>query len=57
MLRKSDRVMTVVMAFEEEVVRILCAYGPQSGRTSAEKERFYDELASEWDKKNVGELQ
>lgn len=55
-LRKSDRVMTVVMAFEEEVVRIICVYGPQSGRTSAEKERFYDELASEWDRKNVGEL-
>ena len=36
--RKSDRVMTVVMAFEEEVVRIICLYGLQSGRASAEKE-------------------
>ena len=27
--RKSDRVMTVVMALEEEVVKIICMYGPQ----------------------------
>ena len=39
--RKSDRVMTVVMALEE-VVRIICVHGPQSGRTGSEKERFYD---------------
>ena len=26
--RKSDRVMTVVMALEEEVVRIICVHGP-----------------------------
>ena len=38
--RKSSRVMTVVMALEEEVVRIICAYGSQSGRTGAEKECF-----------------
>ena len=31
--RKSDIVMTVVMALEEEVVRIIRVYGPQSGRT------------------------
>ena len=30
--RKSNRVMTVVMALEEEVVRIISVYGPQSGR-------------------------
>ena len=50
--RKSDRVMTVVMAFEEEV-RIICVYGPQSGRTSAEKERFYDDLRNEWDLRSM----
>ena len=54
--RKSDRVMTVVMALEEEVVRIICVYGPQSGRTGAEKERFYDDLRREWDLHNMGEL-
>ena len=46
---KSDRVMTVVMALEEEVVKNICVYGPQSSRTGAEKERFYDNLRSEWD--------
>jgi len=43
--RKSDRVM--VMAFGEDMVRVVCAYGPQSGRTIKGKRRFYDELASE----------
>ena len=27
--RRSDRVMTVVMVLEEEVLRIICVYGPQ----------------------------
>ena len=35
--RRIDRVMTVVMAPDEEVARIICVYGPQSGRTGAEK--------------------
>ena len=30
-------------------VRIVCVYVPQSGRTGAEKEHFYDDLRSEWD--------
>ena len=54
--RKSDRVMTVVIAFEKEEVLRICVYGPQSGRTCAEKERFYDDLRSEWDLHSVGEL-
>ena len=54
--RKSDRVMTVVMALEEEVVRIICAYGPQSGRTGAKKKLFFNDLRSEWDLHNTGEL-
>ena len=40
--------MTVVMVLEEEALRIVCVYGPQSGRTAAEKEHFYDDLKSEW---------
>ena len=54
--RKNNRVMTVVMTLEEEVEIIICVYGPQSGRTSAEKEHFYDDLRSEWDLRSVGEL-
>ena len=30
--------------FGEEMVRVICAYGPQSERTMAEKQEFYDEL-------------
>ena len=48
--------MTVVMVLEEEVLRIICVYGLQSGRTAAEKEHFYDDLRSEWDLHSVGEL-
>ena len=53
--RKSDKVMTVMMALKEEVVRIICVYGLQSGRTGAEKERFYDDFRSEWDLHSMGE--
>jgi len=47
--RKSDRVMAVVLIFEEVVVRVICAHGPQSGRSEEEKDVFYDEMVSEWD--------
>ena len=47
--RRSDRIMTLVLAFGEKITRVICAYGPQSGRPAAEKEHFYDELACEWD--------
>ena len=47
--RKSDRVMAIVLTLRREVMRIICAYGPQSGRPDTEKVRFYDEMASEWD--------
>ena len=51
--RNSDTVTTL----EEEVVRIICVYGPQSGRTGAEKEHFHDDdLGNEWDLHSVGEL-
>ena len=54
--RKSDRVMTVVMVLEEEVVRIINVFRLQSVRTCAEKERFYDDLEREWDLHSVGDL-
>ena len=53
---KSDRVMMVVMALEEEVVRITCVYGPQSGRMGTEKEHFYDDFGSDWDLHSKGQL-
>ena len=54
--RKSDRVMTVMMALEEEVVRIICVYDLESGRTGAEKKHFYDDLRSEWDIHSMDKL-
>ena len=54
--RKSDRVMAIVMAFEEEVVRVICGYAPQRGRIDVEKEQFYDDMASEWDLRSKDEL-
>ena len=30
--RKSDRVMTMVLTLGREVISVICAYGPQSGR-------------------------
>ena len=47
--RKSDRVMAIVLTLGREVIRIICAFGPQSERPVTEKVRFYDEMASEWD--------
>ena len=47
--RKSGRAMAVVLTLNREVIRITCAYGPQSGRPDIEKVRFYNEMASEWD--------
>ena len=38
--RRSNRVVTVVVVLEEEVSRIICVYGPRSGREAAEKEHF-----------------
>ena len=41
--------MAFQLALGREVMRIICAYGPQSGRPDTEKVRFYNEVASEWD--------
>ena len=35
--------------FEEDVLRLICGYDPQSGRSLEEKQSFYDELKCEWD--------
>ena len=40
--------MAIVLTLGREVMRIICAYGPRSGRPDAEKVRFYDEMGSEW---------
>ena len=35
--RKSGRVMTIVLTLGREVMQIICAYGPQSGRPDKKK--------------------
>ena len=54
--RRSDRVMAIVLTLGQELVRILCAYAPQSGRPDSEKVCFYDEMASEWDLGSSSEI-
>ena len=46
--RVSDGVMTVVV-FEEDVLRQILVYAPQSGSSFEEKQSFNDELKCEWD--------
>ena len=41
--------MEVVLTLGREVIKIICAYGLQSGRPDAEKVRFHGEIASEGD--------
>ena len=53
--RKCDRVMAVGLVFGVEVVRVICAYAPQSGKPDAE-ERFYEEMVREWSMANANEL-
>ena len=40
--RVSDRVMAVVLVFKEDVLRIICGYALQSGKSFGEKLTFYD---------------
>ena len=47
--RKSDRVMAMVLAFEEK-------YTLQVGRSEYEKDQFYNGMASEWDLHNPSEV-
>ena len=40
--------MQIALVFGEEVARVICAYAPQSGKPDSEKERFYEDIAREW---------
>ena len=54
--RISDRVMVVVIIFGKKVVRIVCAYSPQCGRSMSEKEKFYEEMARGCEVENANEV-
>ena len=47
--RVSDGVVIVVVVFVEDVLRLICGYAPQSGRSLEEKLYFCDEPKCEWD--------
>ena len=47
--RKRDRVIAIVLTLGREMMRVICAYRPQSGRPDAEKVHFYNKMGSEWD--------
>ena len=46
----------MVLVFEEEVIRGICAYARQVGRSECEKDQFYNDTASEWDLQNPSEV-
>ena len=48
--RVSDRMMEDVVAFEENVLRLIC------GRCLEEKQSFHDELKGEWDWHSTDDL-
>ena len=47
--------MTVVVVFEEDVLRLICGYAPQSERRLEENESF-NELKCEWDMHSADDL-
>ena len=54
--RRRDRVMAIGLEFGEEVVKIISAYAPQSGKLDAKKDRFHEEMAREWSMTNENDL-
>ena len=48
--------MVNVVAFKEDVLRLICWYAPQIGRSLGEKQSYYDELKCEWDMHYAGDI-
>ena len=48
--------MTLVVIFEEDVLRLICGYAPQSGCSLEEEQSFYGKLKCEWDMHSTDEL-
>ena len=46
--RISDRVMTIVVVFEEGVLRLICGYTPQSGRIWRKNSIFVMSCSVSW---------
>ena len=52
----SDRVMEVVLVFEEELLILICGYAPLRGRILEEKQSICDEAKGELDMHTAGVL-
>ena len=48
--------MMTVVVFEEDVLRLICGYAQQGGRSLEEKQSFYYELKCEWGMNSAGDL-
>ena len=48
--------IAIVLVFEEKFIRVICAYASQVGRSDCKKDQFYNDMASQWDLQNPGEV-
>ena len=46
----------MTMAFEEEVMRIICACASQLGRSDSKKDQFCNDIASKWNLQNHSKM-
>ena len=54
--RVNNRVMSLSMVYGQDVVRVVCAYAAQRGKSMEEKEHFYEDLSREWTTHHTSEL-
>ena len=54
--RKINKVMAIVLTLGREVIQIICAYGPQTGKQDTEKVCFYDKAMSEQNLETSSEI-
>ena len=48
--------MTVVIVLKEDVLRLICGYVTQSGRSLEEKQSLYDKMKGEWVMHSAGDF-
>ena len=45
-----------LVLLRKEIIRVICAYAPQSGKPDIQKHKFYDKLVHEWYMKGTKEF-
>ena len=48
--------MVIVLIFEEEVTRVVCACVLQAGKSECQIDQFYNDMANKWDCPNPGKM-